>query len=780
VVHHGARLLLLLLVAAVITALFPPQVLDPVARFEEGEVARDSIVARISFSVPKTPEQIARERAEVSAGVPPTFDRRPEASDTMAARLGRFFSELDSLARLEQTRPMIEFLEERSISPTPAQIGLLRDTAALQALRDGAVMAAREILPTGVGDGTQLDNLTTDVLIVREPEGTERAVSRDAVVSRGEFLERGVAMLPLGASPDLQQLLRLILIQHMEFSFELNGGATQLDRDAAERAVPTIRREVTAGEVVVRANEQITASSAQMLDAYAGALAAAGLLEEERFDVTPYFGSGLLNLMVVAIFGLFVFLYRTPIYTNFRWLLLIVALILAYFAVAAILARNQLPPELLPVAFVALSAGVLWDGRMALVLVTLLAVLTGVQQPFSSAGVITTTILGGTAAALSVRAVRRRAQTWVFIAIIVGAYALGLAAMAMVYDWTPAYLGWALVAAGANATLSAILAMGFVPVFELFTGITTDQTLLEWADPNRSLLKQLSLEAPGTYAHTINVANLAEAAANSIGANGLLCRVGLYYHDVGKMQRPQYFVENQPEGKNPHDRLPPDTSAAIVKDHVVEGLRLAREAKVPEVIAAFIPEHHGTQRIGFFWEKAKEAFGEAALNVEDFTYPGPKPQSRETAVAMLADSVESAMRALQDPTPERIRTLIEGLVDAKIDAGQLDESPLTLREIRQIKEQFIKVLSGIHHHRIDYPQTRHLTEAPDTTPATPQTERGLSVHAPERGRPAIRRSGDGAGAREEAAARDEAVPDNGGGEGSSAEGAPPRRRGSAR
>src|SRR5690606_10054184 len=153
--------------------------------------------------------------------------------------------------------------------------------------------------------------------------------------------------------------------------------------------------------------------------------------------------------------------------------------------------------------------------------------------------------------------------------------------------------------------------------------------------PNRSLLRRLSMEAPGTYAHTINVANLAESAANSIGANGLLCRVGLYYHDVGKMLKPHYYVENQPDGRNPHDRLRPDTSAAIVKEHVVEGLKLAREAKVPDVVAAFIPEHHGTQRIGYFWDKAREELGADALDPEDFTYPGPKPRSKETALAML-------------------------------------------------------------------------------------------------------------------------------------------------
>jgi cyclic-di-AMP phosphodiesterase PgpH len=178
------------------------------------------------------------------------------------------------------------------------------------------------------------------------------------------------------------------------------------------------------------------------------------------------------------------------------------------------------------------------------------------------------------------------------------------------------------------------------------------------------------------------------------------------------MIKPHYFVENQPDGRNPHDRLKPDTSAAIVKEHVVEGLRLAREAKVPDVVADFVSEHHGTQRIGFFYEKALEEYGAENIDVEDFTYPGPRPRSRETAIAMLADSVESATRALQDPTGERIRSLIDSIVDGKIADGQLDEAPLNLKEIARIKEQFAKVLGGVYHHRIDYPHTRHLTESP--------------------------------------------------------------------
>ncbi len=262
-----------------------------------------------------------------------------------------------------------------------------------------------------------------------------------------------------------------------------------------------------------------------------------------------------------------------------------------------------------------------------------------------------------------------------------------------------------------NAIVSAGLALLFVPVFEWFTGITTDQTLLEFADPNRKLLKRLSLEAPGTYAHTINVANLAEAAGTAIGANGLLCRVGTYYHDVGKVLEPQYFIENQHGGINPHDRLDPAISAAVLRRHVAEGLRLARQEKLPAAIAAFIAEHHGTQRIGFFYGKALEQAEEEDVDETEFRYTGPKPQSKETAVLLLADPVESVARTLRDPTPERIRAMVDAIVDSRVEGGQLDEAPLTFAQISLVKEQFATVLEAMYHRRIDYPETAHLSRA---------------------------------------------------------------------
>ncbi len=319
------------------------------------------------------------------------------------------------------------------------------------------------------------------------------------------------------------------------------------------------------------------------------------------------------------------------------------------------------------------------------------------------------------------RLTRRSRIDNLFLLLLRG-LALTLLALALIQGRTAVELATSIGWAGSNAALSAVIAMGFVPVFEWFTGITTDQTLLEWADPNRNLLRRLSLEAPGSYAHTINVANLGESAANAIGAHGLLCRVGLYYHDIGKVLKPHYFVENQPEGRNPHDKLKPDTSGSIVREHVVEGLRLAKEEKLPDIVQAFISEHHGTQLISYFFERAKEEFGEENVDERDFRYPGPKPQSKETAIAMMADSIESATRVLQDPTSERVSDLVDGIVEGKRRDGQLDEAPLTLREIAVLKATFVKVLSGIYHHRIDYPATKHLTDAPEKPEEKPEEE----------------------------------------------------------
>jgi putative nucleotidyltransferase with HDIG domain len=215
-------------------------------------------------------------------------------------------------------------------------------------------------------------------------------------------------------------------------------------------------------------------------------------------------------------------------------------------------------------------------------------------------------------------------------------------------------------------------------------------------------MQRLSLEAPGTFAHSMVIANLADAGCRAIGANALLARVGAYYHDIGKIGRPQYFVENQTKGRNPHDALGPDDSARIIRSHVDEGLALAAQYKLPRVLRAFITEHHGTGQISYFLDKARETGGD--VDAASFAYPGPIPRSAETAVVMLADGVEAAARVLNEPTAQRVRDVIDHIVRQRLDQGQLREAPLTLAQLEVVKAQFARVLSGMYHSRIDYPR----------------------------------------------------------------------------
>jgi putative nucleotidyltransferase with HDIG domain len=726
--YHGARAILIVALASLVTFSFPPtERTDVQPSYSLEDVAQEDVVAQIPFAVEKSAAELERERRLAAEAIPPTFVYRPEASDTVAARLRRFFDRLDSAAAAGDTLQIGAILQESRIDAGPEQTGYVLDDGSRPSLRRAAEGAVLEMLPRGIADPTPLSGLTTNVITVRR-DGDETNVPVSDVSTSQDFYEQAVSALPSDLPPDAQQLLRLMLIAHLEHSLVYDVQATEEDRAAARASVNTTKADVLEGEAIVRAAERIGPETLERLEAYQQALRAAGLFEPEEPMLAAVIGSGLVNVLLLSIFGLLLRFSRPSIYANFRWLLLITLLAATYFGAAVAIDRAQLPAEWLPIAFVALPVAVLWDTRIALLLALMLAAITGTLPPFSSYGTVLVVMVGGATAAMSVRAVRRRSETWVSIAIISGAASLVYVAYGMSTGQPVVEFARASLVITGNATVSALLAVGFLWVFELFTGITTDQTLLEWADPTRPLLRRLSMEAPGTYAHTINVANLAEAAATEIGANGLLCRVGVLYHDVGKMLKPYYFVENQPDGRNPHDKLKPETSAAIVREHVTEGVRLAKEANVPDVVTAFILEHHGTQRIGFFYEKAREESDEE-LDPSRFSYPGPRPQSKETAIVMLADSCESAARAMHEPTHDRIVDLIDTVVDGKVADHQLDEAPLTLGELARIKHQFVTILSGVKHRRIEYPETKHLTDAengPDTA-ASDKLEAGDEV-----------------------------------------------------
>ena len=267
----------------------------------------------------------------------------------------------------------------------------------------------------------------------------------------------------------------------------------------------------------------------------------------------------------------------------------------------------------------------------------------------------------------------------------------------LIWDWAFGFLGG--ISAG-------IVTAGIVPLVEIAFDYTTDITLLELAHLDRPIMRRLMIEAPGTYHHSVIVGSLVEAAATEINANPMLAKVCGYYHDIGKIRKPLYFIENQTEGKNRHDKLAPSMSALILIAHIKDGVEIARENKLGQLISDTIRQHHGTSIIKFFYEKAKQKKGAAAVNIDDFRYPGPKPQTKEAGLVMLADVVEAATRVLDNPTPSRIQGLVQKLINQIFSDGQLDDCELTLKDLHNIAKSFNKILYGIHHHRIEYSEGR--------------------------------------------------------------------------
>ena len=258
------------------------------------------------------------------------------------------------------------------------------------------------------------------------------------------------------------------------------------------------------------------------------------------------------------------------------------------------------------------------------------------------------------------------------------------------------------VAAITSGVLSGALTIGLLPFFETAFGILSDIRLIELSNPNHPLLKRVLTETPGTYHHSVMVANLAETACESIGANGLLARVGCYYHDIGKTVRPGYFIENQHSDKNPHDLLPPEKSRDIIIAHAEDGAKLLEKYKMPPEIVAIAKQHHGTSLLKYFVFKARELGDD--VNEGEYRYPGPKPQTKEVAIISIADSVEAAVRSMKEPTSEKIASLVRSIVFDKLNDGQFDECDLSMKELKQVERAICETLNGIFHNRIEYPE----------------------------------------------------------------------------
>ncbi|HJU89653.1 MAG TPA: HDIG domain-containing protein [Gemmatimonadaceae bacterium] len=695
---HGVRVGLLLALAGVTYAFFPasPAVESPI--FEVGSVATQTVIAPFAYTVRKSDQELQRERDELAGSAKPVLTYSGAGADTAERQLRAFAQAVGNAARTRDVTAIQRAASGTGISLSPAEAEYLGFEGRRRNMVDGVRRVYSRWLTQGVAANGAIDDVRGEAIVRRGNE--ERNVLADSILTFSSMLARASRMHPDPNSSVGDALFLKMLSAFFHPTVSVDRAATERRRQELRNSVDATRYIVRQGEKIVGAHEVVGKAEFDKLRALHEELQSRTVGERK---VGRVLGAILYNALVLAIFGVAIVLFRPQLYESIRSLALFALLFTTVLAGAAIAARtSEVYPEVVPVALAAIILSVIFDPRISMIAAMILAVLVGGQGLFRGTNALFINLVGGAAAALSMRVIRRRDQAYYSVLIVAGAYLFAAVALGLTLGWTAQQIALSSLRGGVNALVSVVLAMFLLPLAERLTGTTTDLTLLEYSDLNRPLLRRLMLEAPGTYAHTMRMASLAEAAANAIGANGLLARVGTYYHDIGKLAKPQYFVENQPRGRNPHDKLKPNTSAAIVRNHVREGVELAEENHLPKAIASFIKEHHGTGPISYFLDKARERDG-SVPNTAEFAYPGPVPQSPETAIAMLADGVEAASRVLPDPSPERIREVIDHIVRQRMEQGQLRDAPLTLQQLDRVKEEFVRVLGGMNHNRIDYP-----------------------------------------------------------------------------
>jgi putative nucleotidyltransferase with HDIG domain len=509
-------------------------------------------------------------------------------------------------------------------------------------------------------------------------------------------------------NPSLQQLAediaRAVMIPNLNYSAEL----TENRIAEARNLVPISVGKVFKNERIVDANTRVTPQIKQKLNSLEKEYIRKGYGESTANRVTTFAGKIMLSAFLLFFFFAYLQTYRSQIYNDIKLIALVGIIFIIHLALAHLIVYKLGWSEFfVPMSIAAMIFTVVFDGRIAFIIMVTLTLLTGIilsnNIPFIVANLFVSSL-----AIYTVRRLRSRSQIlWSIVAVTSG-YVAVIAVFEMIK-----FSNWEsvmdhMVFATANGVLSPLLSYGLLVLIERVFKITTNLTLLELLDFNNKLLSKLAMRAPGTFKHSIDVGNLAVAAAEAVGANSLLARVGAYYHDIGKAEKPEYFIENQLRGTNKHDKLSPRLSATVIVAHVKDGIKLAEEHNLPAIVADFIPMHHGKTRVEYFYQQALERAKEtdSEINEADFRYPGPRPNTKETGILMIAEAIEAATRSLKNPNPQRIESLMDTIIESRIKGGELINCPLTFRDLEIIKGAMMPVLTGSMHERIEYPGQR--------------------------------------------------------------------------
>lgn len=671
------------LIIAAMLAILLVDVLPAGVQIEVGEVAKQDIVAPITAINTSETERLKEEAAR-QALLEATDD--PSYYQINPAAVMRVEENVTGVLNLLRQGIAPEG-EEQDVQPEHLTISEIDR----RLIRDWQIEIPQRNLEAVVSlsltEFDQFAQTTADLVLA----AMEEPISQDGLRDARDAFEESVRRS--GFRDNLQQTAVLLGRQLIQPNLVLNTEKVNEARDQAVQNVEPVQ--IMQGEIIIRKGDVVRAEHINLMRDV-------GLLKTGR-DYAALAGRTLLVLAMAALMIVYLHQNRLRILENNALLGLLGSVVLTVLLLGRLFSMPAWPEAvyLNPSALVGLLLTLLIDAKVASMAAVVTAVLLGVISGFSWP-VGTLALVGGLTAVLSVTKVSQRGDLMRAGFIVGGANVLLMMALGLASKDTGlivnSYLGLI------SGVLASIVAIGVLPYLESAFKITSSIRLLELSNPNHPLLRRLMLEAPGTYHHSILVGNLAEAAAEAVGADGLLARVGAHYHDIGKLKRPYFFVENQVGKDNPHDKIAPSLSTLIVTSHVKDGLELAGEYKLPDVVTQFIAQHHGTDLVRFFYHRATEASEDNTVEEKDFRYPGPKPHGKEVAIVSLADAVEAAVRSLSKPTPGKIEGLVRKIIKDRLNSGQLDESDLTFQDMDRIANAFVKVIMGMFHTRVEYPE----------------------------------------------------------------------------
>lgn len=712
--NHTIRIILVLITVGLIVLMFPH------GESIESDVAVNSIwikndlIASITFEILKDPQTIEKEKEAAANNVYQVFNKVSEVPTMVGDSIHYYNEKLTYTIEQMERNPDMEYnLADIPLSKESFEVfRKIRKTGRFSGATLSSIFAyydseLKRIYRRGILSIPQ-NQIEKDTISIREGkfERNYLIINYHDIQSISGYLDHSIRK-NLGNNQNINSAVKEYFTNFIKADIIFNKKQTE---EAIADAIDKVSSNlgiINEYERIVAQHDRITPETKAKIDSYRIAKGSS----ISTFDtILQNFGKYLHILLILIPLIIYLSLFRKKIFNNNIKLLLICIIFLLVSFTAFV--TNQIETDqsleyliLVPVASMLLT--IVFDSRIGFYSTVVIAlIISGIRGNDYILAV--THIAAGGFAAYTVRDIKNRNQIFHSFLFVLLGYLLSIIAFGLErFDSWDVILNSSAYALS-NSLLSPALTFGLIIFVEKIFGITTELTLFELTDFNSPLLKKLANNSPGTFAHSMTIGSMVENAASLIGASPILARVGAYYHDIGKTIKPEGFVENQLDNKNIHDEISVKESVDLIINHVTKGIELGKEYNLPNEIIDFIPMHHGTMVIDFFYSKAKKLYGEENVDVNDYRYYGPKPNSKETALLMLADASESAVRSMHDPDQEKVENYISNLIKIRIDDGQLDESPLTFDDIKKIKESYVSILLSQHHKRIRYPKQEEL------------------------------------------------------------------------